>query len=428
MGIFYRLQHNQFLRHNVVFFIGSVGVGALNYLYYPVLGRLMTPASFGEVQTLVSIFLQLCIFLTVLSLVIVNIVTNTADEKQRNDLVFEFEKLALIVSMGILALSLIFQKQLQHFLQFDSPWPFSILALCMVVTVPFILRGALLRGKQRFGLVSNGNIIAAAAKIVFSVLLVAAGLGTIGAITGVVFAQVVGCVYIGIWAYRLGLQNDDARRHLRLPNMKILMPELRYGAFVLLGSLAITLQYSLDIVVMKHYFDAHTAGLYAGIASVARIVFFLTASISQVLISSVRMRESPKQNTALLTRSGILLAALGLPTLLILIFMPSTVVRLLMGGSYEAMASLLPRLSMAIFIVSVLNLIAAYYLALRRYGIAIVAVLGVLFTYALILWHHQTPAAVVNSLLQGSIIMSVLALVWVVSSNAKGGLSWQTKN
>ncbi|HSD55994.1 MAG TPA: oligosaccharide flippase family protein [Candidatus Saccharimonadales bacterium] len=428
MGILNHLKQNQFLRHNVVFFLGSVGVGALNYLYYPVLGRLMEPASFGEVQTLVSIFLQLCIFLTVLSLVIVNIVTNTPDEKQRNDLVFEFEKLALIVSVSVLILSLVFRNQLQTFLQFDSPWPFAILALCMVATVPFILRGALLRGKQRFGVVSNGNIIAAGAKILFSAALVAGGLGTAGAIGGIVAAQVVGCLYIGIWAYRLGLRHDDSHRKLRLPNMQLLMPELRYGAFVLLGSLAITLQYSLDIVVMKHYFDAHTAGLYAGIASVARIVFFLTASISQVLISSVRMRDISKHNTQLLKRSVLLLTALGLPALLILIFMPSTVVRLLMGGSYEAMASLLPRLSMAIFIVSVLNLIAAYYLALRRYGIAIVAVLGLVATYALVLWHHQTPAAVVDSLLQGSIIMSVLAVIWVVGSNAKGGLSWQTKS
>jgi O-antigen/teichoic acid export membrane protein len=428
MGIFHRLLQNQFLRHNVVFFIGSVGVGALNYLYYPVLGRLLTPASFGEVQTLVSIFLQLCIFLTVLSLVIVNIVTNTPDEKQRNDLVFEFEKLALFISTGVLVLSFIFQKQLQQFLQFESAWPFPLLALSLVVTVPFILRGALLRGKQRFGLVSNGNLIAAAAKILFSAALVALGLGTVGAIGGVVAAQLVGCFYIGTWAYRLGLRRDEPGRKLRLPNIRILLPELRYGAFVLVGSLAITLQYSLDIVVMKHYFDAHTAGLYAGIASVARIVFFLTASISQVLISSVRMRESSKHNTALLIRSGLFLAALGLPALLILTLMPATVIRLLMGGSYEVMASLLPRLSMAIFIVSVLNLIAAYYLALRRYGIAIVATLGLIATYALILWRHHTPEDVVNGILQGSIIMAVMAVIWVISSRAKGGLSWRTRS
>lgn len=422
-----RLGNNQFLRHNAVFFFGSLAVGALNYVYYPVIGRLLEPTAFGEVQTLVSIFLQLSIFLTVLSLVIVNIVTNTADEQRRNALVFEFERLALVVSLAVLFLSLVFQHQLQNFLQFESAWPFPLLALCMVVTVPFILRGALLRGKQRFGLVSAGNLIAAGAKILFSAVLVTLGLGTIGAIGGIVAAQTAAWIFIGLWAYRLGLKHEPGKR-LRLPNMRLLLPELKYGAFVLLGSLAITLQYSIDILVVKHYFDAHVAGLYAAVAAVARVIFFLTASISQVLISAVRMHNAPSKNKALLVKSAVLLGALGLPALGLLCFAPGPIIRLLMGSAYEGLAALLPRLAIAIFVVSVINLLVAYYLALRRYGIAIAVALGVVATFVLLLWQHQTPAAVVNSLLVGSLVMLGLASAWVISVRLQGGAAWQTKS
>lgn len=422
-----RLGNSQFLRHNAVFFFGSLAVGGLNYLYYPIIGRLLEPTAFGEVQTLVSIFLQLSIFLTVLSLVIVNIVTNTPDEQRRNSLVFEFERLALVASLAVLLLSLVFQRQLQSFLQFESSWPFPVLALCMVVTVPFILRGALLRGKQRFGLVSAGNLIAAGTKIVFSAALVAAGLGTIGAIGGIVAAQTAAWIFVGAWAYRLGLKHIPGKR-LRLPNMRLLLPELKYGAFVLLGSLAITLQYSIDILVVKHYFDAHVAGLYAAVAAVARVLFFLTASIPQVLISAVRMHHAPSKNKALLVKSGVLLCALGLPTLAILCLAPGPVIRVLMGGSYEGLASLLPRLAIAIFVVSVTNLMVSYYLALRRYGIAVVVALGVIVTFALLLWQHQTPAAVVNNLLIGSLVMLGLASAWIISVRLQGGAAWQTKS
>jgi O-antigen/teichoic acid export membrane protein len=428
MRITRQLQENQFLRHNAVFFVGSIGVGALNYLYYPILGRLLSPASFGEVQTLVSIFLQLNIFLTVLSLVIVNIVTNSSDDRQRNALVVEFERLALVVSFGALAASLFFQSQFQSFLQFESPWPFSLLALSMVISVPFILRGAVLRGKQRFGLMSAGNIIAAGAKIVFSTILVTVGLGTIGAMGGIVLAQAVACVFVALWAFRLGFKGETGTKKLRLPNMRLLLPELRFGAFVLLGSLAITLQYSLDIVVVKHYFDAHVAGLYAGVASVARIVFFITASVSQVLISSVKMNAAGKQNTALLLRSALLLAVLGLPALLMLVLMPSMVVKVLMGDAYVTMSHLLPRLSTAIFIVSILNLLSAYYLALRRYGIAVVSSIGVGLTYFLILMHHESPGAVVNSLLIGSTAMLCLSVLWIVITKLKEGSLWRARD
>lgn len=427
MGILQKIRENHFLRHNAVFFIGSVGVGALNYLYYPVLGRMLPPASFGEVQTLVSLFLQLSIFLTVLSLVIVNIVANTSDQRQRNILVFEFERLALFISISILILSIIFRTQLQRFLQFESAWPFPLLALCMVVTVPFILRGALLRGKQRFGLMSAGNIMAAGAKILFSALLVAVGLGTIGAVAGIILAQLTACVFVAYWAYRLGLR-DRTKKLLQLPDVQLLAPELKYGAFVLIGSMAITLQYSLDIIIVKHYFDAHEAGLYAGVASVARIVFFLTASIAQVLISSVRMHGAPQHNTALLKRSALMLFALGLPALLILAAAPGFVVGTLMGSSYGHMADLLPRLSTAIFIISVLNLLASYYLALRQYGIAVVSALGVLLTYLLIIWHHSTPAVIVDGMLQGSVLTLLLAGVWVAVSRLKEGAPWRTRS
>src|SRR5688500_10119156 len=168
MYVTHRLRHSQFLRQNTIFFLGSVTVGALNYLYYPVLGRLLAPASFVLVQTLISLFLQLSIFLSVLSLVTVNIVANADSDRQRNALVLEFAKLVLVIGLALLFLTLVFQSKLQSFLQFESAWPFTLLAVSILVTVPFALRGAFLRGKQRFGLASVANLTGSAAKLLFS--------------------------------------------------------------------------------------------------------------------------------------------------------------------------------------------------------------------------------------------------------------------
>jgi len=407
------MRHSQFLRHNAVFFTGSVAVGALNYLYYPVLGRMLTPSAFGETQTLVSLFLQLSIFLIVLSLVIVNIVANYPDEETRNLFVFEFEKLALLISALLLGGCVLFRDRLQAFLHFTSSWPFVLLAVAVVVTVPFTLRGAFLRGQQRFGLVSTGNILGAGGKLLFSVLLVLAGFSTTGAISGVVLAQIAACMLILFWARRFGLRSAG-HQPWKWPNMRFLMPELRYGLVVLIASLAITLQYSIDIIVIKHYFSASVAGEYAGIAAVGRILFFLTMSIGQVLISSVKLRQPPAQNRRLLYKSLLLLVGISLPVLIAVMGWPTQVIRVLMGSSYIKFASLLPRLSLAIFIVAVLNLLVAYYLALRRYGVAAAAVLGLGASCAIILWHHGSPGAIVNGLLTGSTIMLGLFGGWLL--------------
>jgi O-antigen/teichoic acid export membrane protein len=422
-----QLRNSQFLKDNAIYLVGSIVVGVLNYLYYPVLGRMLPPSAFGEVQTLVSLFLQITIFLSVLGLITVNIVANYEDEQQRNAVVMEFEKLAFVISAALVLLTVVFQSSLKQFLHFESSWPFVILMLSVVATVPFTFRGAFVRGKKKFGVSAISTIIGAGAKLLFSVLLVLVGFGTIGAIGGLILAQAVAAAYVAWWALRLGLKRSDGARRSALPDFRILLPELRYGMLVLVGSLVITLQYSLDILVVKHYFDAHTAGLYAGVASVARIIFFLTASIALVLMPSVRLHQPPEQNRKLLVKSLLLFTILTVPTLLLFIGFPKFVVGILMGSSYESMAGLLPKLGVAICVIAILNLFVSYYLALRRYGIAVVVLAGGLTTYGLMLWHHASPSAVVTSLLVGSLAMVGLLAVWVIANKIlkKGTEEWR---
>gem|GEM_PF-223834 len=420
MNVIRRVRDNQFLRHNAVFFAGSVAVGALNYLYYPILGRMLEPGQFGEVQTVVSLFFQLGVFLAVLSQVIINIVGNYDGQARRNTFVFEFEKLALITSLGLFALSLIFSRQLQAWLNFDSHLPFIVLGMLVVVSVPFYIRGAYLRANQKFGLVSGGNVIGAAAKLIFSALLVMIGLRTVGAIGGILVAQILACSLVVWWATRAGLLRDKAHKRFSLPNMRLLAPELRFGGIVLIASLSITVQYSLDIVIIKHYFDATTAGTYAGVAAVARILFFLTASIAQVLISKVRIEDKNKQNQSVLSRSLLLLVGISLPMLALTVFRPAQLVGLLMGREYVPLANLLPMLSLSVFIVAVINLMTAYYLALRRFGIALLTGIGTALTYFFILLHHGSPAAVVGSLLLGSLATLLAIGAWNIKERRYG--------
>jgi O-antigen/teichoic acid export membrane protein len=419
MSLLRQVRRSPFLTHNAVFFAGSVAVGALNYLYYPVLGRLLEPASFGEVQALISLSLQITIFLTVLGLVTVNIVSNYEDPQRRNAVVLEFEKLALCMSLVFLLATVIFQNSLKHFLQFDSSLPFILLMLSLVFTVPLVFRGSFLRGRQKFALASATNMVAAGGKLLFSAVLVALGLGTAGAIGGLVLTQIVAAILAAWWAFKLGLKRPPEHKLIQLPRLHLLRPELKYGGLVLVGSLVVTLMYSLDVVIVKHFFDPHTAGLYAGVASVARILFFLTASIALVLMPHVKVTAAPGENRRYFQRSLMLLLAVSLPVLLVFIAVPDFVVGLLMGNEYREVSHLLPALGVAIFTVSVINLVVSYYLALRRFAVAPAIIIGGAVTYGLMLTHHTELASVVNSLLMGSAVMLCLLGIWAAYSRVK---------
>lgn len=404
MPVFKPKIDSAFLRHNAILFAGSVLVGALNYLYYPIVGRILKPADFGEVQTLISLFLQLTIFLTVIGVVGTNIVTHYKKAQQRDQIFFNLEKLCIIVALSFLVVSLVTSPFLKQALNFNSAWPFVLLALSVAVSVPLFLRLAFLRGKQQFLAVSLSQIISAIGKLILSWILVVVGLGTMGAMLGLVAAQIVAAAYTWLKAHKAGLSSQVIKNYLSLPDLKNIVPELKFSFFVLIGSLGVIALFSVDVIIVKYFFDANTAGLYAGVATVGRTVFFLTASVAQVLLASVG--NSPKHKT-LLVKSLVLITLVTVPIFALFCMFPSEIVSLLMGQQYSQYAFLLPLLVVANFTISIINLLVLYFLALRRAIASVVAIMGFVASCVLMILNHDSLNSIVYNLLIGSSVTLV---------------------
>jgi O-antigen/teichoic acid export membrane protein len=415
-----QLKQSEFLRHNAVFFVGSVFVGILNYLYYPILGRLMDPAEFGEVQTLVSLFLQFTILLNVLSMITVTIVTNYPDKKAAHTMIFELEKITAYLAFALLAISLIGGDFLQQQLQFSSSLPFVALALALIISVPLTFRSAYARSQKRFGITSASQLIGASIKIVFSAGLVVVGLGTLGAIAGIVIAQLIAFLYAARWAGRLGFARPAGNHYGTLPDLRAALPELKYAGLVFAGLLSITLLMSIDIIVVKYFFDAETAGLYAGVATVARILFFLAAPIAQVLIPMITLRQTALQNRRLIGKSLALTAGVCLPVLGLCVIAPEFVVTLLMGDTYDRFASLLPVLATTVFMISVMNLLCMYFLALRKKAVVAISAAGFGISFLMMLVWHNEVRSIVFSMLAGATFMLIATGIYVATTAKKG--------
>ena len=397
------VRSNDFLRHNGIYFVGSLAVSVLNYLFYPILGRLLPTAQFGEVQTLFSLFLQIAIFLGVVTNVAVNVVANEPDSAKRNRVVTELERLTSLLTLAAAIIGIIFIGDLRSFLRFGSDVPFIILGLSLIVSAPLTVQSAFLRGKSAFGRQAANSAIGSFAQIVFAVIFVLAGFGTAGAIGGLVVAQLVTLLLTSLSARRLGLRHVGPR--FKLPDLAIIRPQLQYAGLVLIVSLVTTYLFSVDVIVIKHYFNENVAGVYAGIATVGRIIYYLTGSIAVVLLSSVKLGAAPATNRRLLVRSLALHLTLGGAALAVFAIVPRLVIRILIGQKYLPMASLLPRLGLALFVLATASLIFNYDLALRRRSAGVVAVIGAGFTFGLVAWQHSTPTAVVNSILIGGTVL-----------------------
>jgi len=341
-------------------------------------------------------------------MITVNIMANYADKEKAHRVIIELEKFAAYLSVFLLAFTLIAGELLRESLRFDSSLPFSALALALIVSIPLTFRSAYTRSQKRFGIAVSSQLIGAITKLVFSAGLVVLGLGTLGAIGGIVVAQFIAFLYAARWAGRLGFLRPKNSNYASLPQLKMILPELKYAALVFVGLLSITLLMSIDIIIVKYFFDAETAGLYAGVATVARIIFFLSAPIAQVLLPSIKVHQASKDNRKLLIKSLALTILVTSPVLLVSVIAPEAIVTALMGAGYGQFASLLPMLAGAIFMLSITNLLCMYSLSLREKGLALISTAGLVISIGLMFFRHSSPADIVSNLFVGSTAIVII--------------------
>lgn len=376
---------------------------------------MMTPADFGEVQTIISFLTQIGIFLQVLGLVSISIINKYPDRKQRDALIAELSRLSLFLSLVVLIVTIFAAPVLQSFFSFNSAAPFYALGASLLISVPAAFANSYLQAHKRFVTLSQSQFIATIGKLVFGVSFVLLGWATFGAIFGLILASALSLVFALKKGQGIG-HFVESNLHLRKPKLHLIRPELPYAAMVFCTSLTINLMLSLDILVVKHYFDPHTAGLYTGISIISNIIYFVTGPFVGVMIPSLKLSNSRAQNRRYLLRSVALTFSIGGIALAVFALAPTFVVTTLLGGAYATYAHYLPKLALTLFILSVSNIAIYYHVALRHYMIAPIVLIGLGVTFWLLSNSHADMGQVVNGLLGGAIVLIALVAGLTIKS------------
>jgi O-antigen/teichoic acid export membrane protein len=402
-----KIFQDKFLRHNFIFFCGSMIVAIFNYLYHPILSRMMDIESFGEVQALISLFLLFSMVIGVFRTIVVNIVANAQEIQEKQELILMLQKAGLYIVSAFSLLIIVFSPQLKLFFNFSSVYPFISLAILLILSLFFTFRSAILQALHKFKEVSIASIYLSAGRLVFAVLLVYIGWASFGAVTAIVLSQIIALIYVysKTSTHLMSLAKANVRITSRIKK------EFSYAFLVFLATLCVTFLYSADVIVIKHYFPADQAGFYSGIATIARIIFFVTGSVAGVLISHIKLENSDKENKKTLRKSLFLVGGLGGAVLLTFLAFPDTIIKVLIGQRYLDYAGLLPRLSLLLFFVSIINVFFFYYLALRKYFLAIIAILSPLLVLILSYFRHDSLLQIINNFLWSSVLILIIFLL-----------------
>ena len=399
------------VKNNVIFLIGTLVISFFNYLYYPVLSRLVSVSDFGEIQATISIFMQLGILLTAFGYVVTNITNNKTSDQSKVD-ILHLERFTLLISVLTLFVLISFGNYLQTTFQFSSALPLLLVGLLVILNVPSTSRSYVLQGMRFLKSVSISGIIFSLGKLVVTVILILVGVGVEGAIIGYIIAQAITLLYLETKTKNFFPSVISSFRKLgRVP--VDFGKELKYGLVVLVLLSGVAALYSFDVVVARLFFSAEVAGEYSGVSSVARIIYFATASVAGVLIASVRLDDSYSKSRSALAWSGLVVSLIGLFILLVFTLFPSLSIYVLLGSTYSHVAHLLPYTSLFMLVAAINNLLIAFQIARRRQWSIFAIAAGVVSLIALLAMNHNTVTDLITAYLLSNCVVFVILIVQI---------------
>ncbi|MHB8142614.1 MAG: lipopolysaccharide biosynthesis protein [Thermoleophilia bacterium] len=421
-----KIYSDSFVQNSFVFFVGSFIVAVVNYLYYPVMSRVLSIEDFGEVQVIVTILLQITVVLNVFGYIAVNLFGNLEDEEKRTGRVRNLEGAAIIIVAACGLLALAFSGYIDSYLKIGSVLVVATLALVFVVNVPFTIKSAWLQAQSRFKEISLANLISGSAKILLALPLIAMGLGVDGALFGLIAATFLSLAFVSWRAYtnfRLidHLGENYFRVIIRDP---VVRQDLRYGALIFCALFSINVLYSADVILVRRFFSVTDAGLYSGITVIGRIIFFSTFAISAVLLPSIRLTATARQNSRNLQKALLLTILLDGFFLILFLVSPETVVKVLIGSKYLEFSGLLFRVGLFILLASLLNVLFVYAIALRKMFVSLIGIVASVSVFALSYLNNASiPAVVNNFIIINALALSVTAAYLVLSRKRIGAVA-----
>lgn len=372
-----RLLKNQTARGGAVFLFGGVAVHLFYYLYRLAMGRLLSPADFGEVAAFLSLLLIVAVPAAPLQTIAAKIAART---RARGSLagLYNFglsttwlaTLLVLLAGGGVL----LFSSSSTIVLLL-----FSVLFF-MIAGVP---RGILL-GLERFSSLSFLVSLEGLARLIFGVLLVLWGFGVLGALGGVLASLALAYV-LSLFFLRDVIAAKSAERFSFDGSF------LRHTGSLFFAFLALNILLNVDVLLVQRYFGAEETGIFSAFATLGRTVFLFGMLISGVLFPViVRRKEEGRETYKPLWIGAAATVGLSAAATLALWLFPRFFLWLLLGEQYLEGAPYLGYYGAIMGMMGAIFLVSYFFMAQGRFAFVYVLLAASVLEVFLIFQFHET--------------------------------------
>jgi O-antigen/teichoic acid export membrane protein len=285
---------------SVVLLSGSILTTAINLAYNIVVARFLGPQGFGHATAVYTLLTLISAVTLSFQIVSAKVVAQQSSSEDKTAVYRSLHLGAWGCGITVALILLCFQRAIAGYLNLPLPALVAILAIGAAFYVPLGSRRGYIQGTLGFRRLATNLILEGVVRLGGSFLAILAGLGVEGVIAA--NATAVAVAYLAI-APKLPV---DIPSPLRLSHA---FREITQAMVFFSGQVLIN---NCDIVLVKHFFPANEAGLYAAVAMVGRVIFaFCSAVVNSMFPLVAGTRHEERRNLKVIATSLLLVLSTG---------------------------------------------------------------------------------------------------------------------
>tara|TARA_R110002049_G_scaffold279767_1_gene458842 strand:- start:74 stop:1315 length:1242 start_codon:yes stop_codon:yes gene_type:complete len=396
-----------------LFMVSVLAVNGGNYLYNLILGRLLGPTAFADAAVLITFLLVLSFVAMTFQLVTAKFSVLFENELFKNFITRVYQQ-AFAVGIGLGILIIACASQLQALFNTSSSTMFIIFGCGVPLYFLMSVNRGAFQGKKAFKSLSityQGEMLSRLVITLGLILLLdiqSSAVIAIGILLSFVF---------GLFPFKMKQISFkkpaalDAKYSKQIKNFFLLTSFYELTQIIINNS---------DILLVKHYFESYEAGLYASLALIGRIVYFIAWMFVMLLLPAVvELKKEGKETASVLFKYVGYIAAISIVIVFTCLAFPELIINILFGEQYIAMAPLLWKYAIATSMFAISNIFAYYYLSLDKYVPVIISGVFGMLQMVLVIFFHDSLEQVVHMQIVAMLLLLVIQLSFFVFDSKK---------
>ena len=312
------------LSGSAIMLVSSVFVGVMNLVYNFAVAHKLGAGQFGHASAIYTVLMLLSSVTLSFQLLCSKFVARSDSESERIAIYNLLHRRAWLGGLGVGVVLLSGSSAISHYLNLPTPVLVRVLAVGTVFYVPLGTRRGFMQGTYDFFPLALNFGLEAVVKLVGAVVLMSAGYSVEGVVGAISASLIV--------AYFVAIPRKHYLGKVEQTTLRAGMEEGVQAVIFFIGQVIIN---NLDIVLVKHFFDATQAGVYAAVALIGRVVYMLSWSVvSSMFPFSAGVRSSEKDGRSVLTTALLLASAISGLFVLAAWLMPPGLWQILLGSGF----------------------------------------------------------------------------------------------